>query len=100
MFYRHLLHHIGIEYAILLQIMGDGVLGQKRRLQADFGANPFAFGIRLIRTVITTPTAAELRTEFRALNLIELFDLAPSLVTDSSRHIDFQSYDRHTKLNC
>src|ERR1700734_914218 len=31
MFYRHLLHHIGVEYAILLQIMRNRVLGQKWR---------------------------------------------------------------------
>jgi hypothetical protein len=30
------------------------------------------------------------------LNLIELLDLPPGLVADGSRHIDFQSHDRHT----
>ena len=37
---------IGVEHALLLQIVRHGVLRQKRRLQPDFGANPFALGVR------------------------------------------------------
>src|SRR5258708_35452089 len=37
-----LLYDIGIEYAFLLQIVRDRILGQKRGLKPDFGSNPFA----------------------------------------------------------
>ena len=93
---QQLFHDIGVEHALLLQIMRNGILGQKGRLEPDFGANPFGFGMGFIRRVIAASAAAELRAEVCTLNLIELLDLPPSFVADGSRNIDFQSHDRHT----
>ena len=75
--------------------MRYGILSEKRSLKMDLGSNPFALAVRRIQRVVMSATAAELRTKFSALDLIELLNLAPSLVADGSRHIDFQSYDGH-----
>jgi hypothetical protein len=73
----------------LLEILGDGVLGQERGLEADFGADPFAFGMGSIRRVVAAATAAELGAEVGALDLIELLDLAPGFVADRSGYVNF-----------
>ena len=69
--------------------MRHGVLRQKRRLEPDFGADPFALGVRSVSGMIAASAAAELRAEVGALNLIELVDLAPRLVADRAGDIDF-----------
>ena len=71
--------------------MRDRVLRQKRRLQADFGADPFAFRVRSVWRVVAASTAAELGAEVGALNLIKLLDFAPGGVADGARNIDLQS---------
>jgi hypothetical protein len=58
-----LIHDIGIHYPLLLQVMGDRVLSQQRRLQADFGADPFAFVVGGAGSVVAAAAAAELRAE-------------------------------------
>ena len=68
--------------------MRHGVLRQKRRLQPDFGADPFALGMGSVGRMIAAAAAAELRAEVRALDLIELADLAPGGVADGSGDID------------
>jgi hypothetical protein len=81
--------HISVEHALLLKIMRHGILRQKRSLQPDFGADPFAFAMRRIGSMVAA-TAAELRSEISALNLIELVDLAPCSIADGARHVDFE----------
>jgi len=68
--------------------MGDGVLSQKRRLQADFGADPFAFVVGPVQRMIATAATSELRTEIRALDLVELLDCAPGFIARRARNID------------
>ena len=69
--------------------MRHGILRQKRRLEADFGSNPFAFAVRCIRSVIALASTAILRAEVCALNLIELLDFSSGLIADRSRDVDF-----------
>ena len=82
--------YVCVEHALLLQVVRHGVLRQKRRLQPDFGPDPFSLGMRCVGRMVTASAAAELRTEVCALNLIELLDLAPSGVADGAGYIDFQ----------
>jgi hypothetical protein len=86
---------IGIQYAFLLQVVRHRVLRQKRRLEADFSADPFAFGVRRIRRMVAAAPTAILRAKVGALNLIELLDLFPGLVADCSRDVDFELQNRH-----
>src|SRR5712692_4474307 len=97
--HRRLLHDIGVEHTLLLQIIRNCILRQKRRLEPDFGSDPFPLGVGSIRGVIATATTAKLRAEVGALNLVKLLDLTPGLVAGSSGHIDFQSYDRHPETH-
>src|ERR1035441_9494765 len=103
-----LLYDIGVEHALLLQIMRNGILGQKWRLEPDFGSDPGAFGISVPpcfawrhgrggrgHMAWEESAAAELGTEVGALNLIELLDLAPGFVAYRTGYVDFQSHDRH-----
>ena len=89
------LHHIGVEHALLLEVMGHCVLRQKWSLEANFGPNPFAICVGLIGRVVAASPTTELRTEICALNLLEVADLAPSLVTDRAGNVDFELQDRH-----
>src|ERR1700691_331172 len=91
----NLFHYIRVEHAILLQVMRNRVLRQKRRQHPDFGSDPFAFSMGRIGRMFAAPAAAKLWSEVRALYLIERLDAAPCLVPYRSRHIDFQSHDRH-----
>src|SRR5579859_24193 len=84
-----LLLHIGVEHTFLLEIVRHSVLSQKRRLQPDFGADPFALGVRSVGRMVAASATSELRTEVCALNLIKLADLAPGSITNSSRDVDF-----------
>lgn len=88
-----LLHHIRIQYAILLEIMGDGVLGQQRRLQADLGAYPFAFAMLSVEWVIATSATSELRAEIRTLDLVKLLHFAPGFIAHRSRYVDLEPHD-------
>jgi hypothetical protein len=95
-YFGSLLHHIGVEHAVLFQIMRNRILRQKRRLNPDLGSDPFSFGVRGAGRVIAAASTAELWTEVRALNLIELLDLAPGLVAHGPGYVDFQSNHHHT----
>jgi hypothetical protein len=81
---------VGVEDALLLQIMRHRILRQKRCLQADFSANPFSLAMGLIGRMLARATAAVLRAEVGALDLIKLPDLAPGFVADGSKDIDFK----------
>ena len=78
--------------------MGHGVLGKKWRLEADFRANPFAFAVRLISGMVATASTSKLRTEVSGLDLLEMLQFAPSLVTDSTGDIDLELQDRHEEF--
>jgi hypothetical protein len=69
--------------------MRDGVLGEERGLEADFGADPFAFGVGSIGGVVAASGAAELGAESGGLDLIELLDLAPGFVGYGARDVYF-----------
>jgi hypothetical protein len=75
--------------------MGDGVLGQERGLDVDFGSDPFAFGVGSVGGVMAASAAAELGAEVGALDLVELVDFAPGFIAYRSGYVDFQFYDWH-----
>ena len=81
---------VGVEDPFLFQVVRHGVLRQKRRLEPDFSADPLALDMRGIGRMIAPSPASELRTEVRALNLIELIDLAPRSVADGTGDIDLE----------
>ena len=83
-----LLYDIGIKYALLFQIVRNGVLGEKRRENADFGSDPFTLGVRGVGRMVAAAAATELGAEVGALDLIELVDLAPDGIADGSGDID------------
>ncbi len=83
--------YIGIEDAFLLKVVRHRVLSEERRLELDFSTNPGAFSVRRIGRSLCQIPAAELWAEAGALNLIELIDLAPGLVTYGAGDIDFQA---------
>jgi hypothetical protein len=85
---RSRLLHIGVEHTLLLKVVGHGVLCQEWGLEADFGADPFAFGVRSVGGMIAASAAAELGTEIGALDLIERADLAPGGIADGAGDID------------
>src|SRR5712671_1862952 len=87
-----LLQDIGVEHALLLQIVRNSILRQKRRLKPDLGSDPFALGMGSIRCVIAAAATAKLRAKVRALNLVKLLNLTPGSVADSSGYVDFQSH--------
>src|SRR5579872_2749290 len=88
-------HNIRVQHPILLQIMRNGILRQKRRLKLNLSPNPFAFIVRGIRRVLAVSAAAILRPKFGALDLVELLDLAPGLIADGAGNIDFEPDSRH-----
>jgi len=83
-----LLHDIRVQHAVLLKVVRNSVLSQKRRLQTDFRPDPFAFGVRRVERVVAASSAAELRTEIRTLDLVKLTDLAPGFVADRAGDVD------------
>src|SRR5215469_4013928 len=87
--------HIGVEDAILFQVVGHRVLGQKRRLQADFGADPFAFAVRLVGCVIAAAPTAKLRPEVGGLDLLEMIEFSPGCIANGARDVDLQLEDGH-----
>jgi len=92
---RSRLFHVGVEDTFLLEIVRHGVLGQKRRLEPDFGANPFTFAMWCAGRMVAASAAAELRAEIGALDLIELADLLPSGVAHRVGHVDFEVQHAH-----
>ena len=82
-----LLRDVGVEHAILFQIMGNGILGEKRRGEPDFGSDPFTLGVRSGGRMIASAAAAELRAEVGALDLVELLDLTPCFVAHGAEDI-------------
>jgi hypothetical protein len=86
---------VGVEHAFLLEIMRHGVLRQKRRLQADFGSDPFAFEVRRVGWMLAGSAAAELRPEFCALDLIKLLEFAPGGIADGAGYVDFEFENGH-----
>src|SRR6185312_1633817 len=90
-----LFQHVGIEHAVLLQIMRNRVLRQQRRLQADFRSHPLAFAVGRVLGVAAGPAAAELRAKSRALNLVKLAQPAPGLVASRPRDVNLQADNRH-----
>src|ERR1700758_3796983 len=95
---RSSLLHIGVEDALLLEVVGHSVLRKEGRLQADFGADPFALGVRSVGRMVAAPSAAELRAEVGALDLVELVDLAPGSIADGSGYVDLEFQDRHETI--
>lgn len=83
------LFHICVKDAFLLHVMRHGVLSEKRCLQPDFGADPFAFGMGSVGRVVAAASAAELWPEVGGLDLVERMDLAPGLVTYCAGDVDF-----------
>jgi hypothetical protein len=89
-FFRSLVDHIRVEHAILLEIMRNGVLREKGRLQPDFGTDPFALRMGDVGCMFTTPaSAAVLRSKAGALKLIELPNLAPRGIASRTRNVNF-----------
>src|ERR1017187_9472196 len=109
-------YDIGVEDALLFQIMRDGVLGEERGLEADFGSDPGAFGVgvpprfalrqaqgRLWRhgrggrghMAWGESAAAELGAEAGGLDLVELGDLLPGFVGYCAGDVNFQFHYRH-----
>ena len=84
-----LLLYVGVEHAFLFQVVRHRVLGQKRRLEPDFGANPFALPMGRIGRMIAASSAAKLWAEVGGLNLVELIDLTPGGIAYRTRDIDF-----------
>jgi len=82
--------YVGDEDALLFEVVGHGVLSQKRGLETDFGSDPFALAVRRAGRMIAASAAAELRTEVGRLDLIKLLDFFPSSVADGAGDIDFQ----------
>ena len=90
-----LFDNIRVHYPFLFQVMGNGILRQQWSLQTDFGANPLAFVMWHIRSVLASAAAAKLRTKRGALDFVILPKLTPSFVANHAGDIDFQSDSRH-----
>src|ERR1700685_382573 len=93
-----LILRVGVQHALLFQVVRNRVLRQKRRRDLNFSANPFAFGVWSVGRMIAASTAAELRAELGALNLIELLDLTPGFIAHRAGDIDLQSNPRHRQV--
>lgn len=93
-----LFDYVGIEDPVLLKVMRDRILREEWRLQADLGADPLPFGMRLVRGVLARPARSELRSKRSALDLIELFEVLPGFVAARAGNVDFESDDSHTNL--
>jgi hypothetical protein len=65
-------------------------LGQKWCLEANFGADPFAFSVGSVGCVITAAAATKLRAKVGGLNLIELANFFPGGIADRARNVDFE----------
>lgn len=90
-----LLNYIRIHHPLLLQVVRDGVLRKQWGLQADFSADPFAFVMRGVRSVVAAAAAAELGAEVGALDFVVLADFAPGFIAECAGDVDFESYHGH-----
>ena len=79
-----------VEDAILLEIVGNGVLGKQRCAQLNLGANPFPICVCGIWPMFALAARAEFGTEGCANDFIELLQVAEGLVTHRARNINFQ----------
>lgn len=84
-----LLDNIGIQHAILFQVVRDRILRQKRRLHADLSPNPFALPVRCVGRMIVWASRAELRTKCSTLNLVELLQFPPGFISDGPSDVNF-----------
>src|SRR5580704_8476745 len=92
---------VGIDHTVLLEVVGNGVLRKQRGLHGDFGADPFAFGMRLSGRVFFGAARAKLRAEGGFLDGIELLEVLPGFVADGAGNVDAESYGGHVAiLNC
>jgi len=91
--------HVCVEHAFLLEVVRHGVLGQKWRLEPDFGTYPLALGMGSVGRMVAAAATAELRAEIRALNLIKLLDLAPGGVANCAGNIDFEFQNGHKSIH-
>jgi hypothetical protein len=87
--------HVGVEHAVLLQIVGDGVLREERGLHCDFSADPLALGMRSIGNMFARPARSKLRPEPGPLDRVELLELFPGLVANSAGDVDAESDGGH-----
>jgi hypothetical protein len=69
--------------------MRDPILGQKRRLHANFSSYPFTLPVWHVSQVMAGTSTAELGTKRCVLDLIELREIAPGFVTDGPGNINF-----------
>jgi hypothetical protein len=68
--------------------MRHRVLREEWGLEADFGPDPFALVVGLIGWMIAAAATAELRPKVGGLDLLEMIELAPSLVAYGARDVD------------
>jgi hypothetical protein len=84
-----------IQHPLLLQIIRDRILREQRCPQPDFRADPFPFRVHRASCVVTQATAAKFMPKLRALDLVELPQVAPCLISHRSRNVDFEPHHRH-----
>jgi len=87
--------HIGIEHAVLFEVVRNGVLGEQGCLQSDFGADPLAFGVRLAERMFAGTAGAELWTEGGFLDWVEVLEICPGFVADCAGDVDAKSNGGH-----
>ena len=68
------------------QLRGNLAVGA----QADLGPDPFSLGMWLIRRMVATSSAAKLRAEVGALDLIEVAKFPPRLIANRTGDVNFQ----------
>ena len=90
---------ICVQDAVLFEVVRNGVLRQKRRLELDFGSHPFSFQMGRSCRMFASSTGAELRAEAGALDFVKLLEISPGLVAYGSGDIDFQLHNGHKKTS-
>lgn len=90
-----LIHRIRIQHTVLFQIVGHCVLGQKWRLQRDFGADPFALCMRDLSGVFADSAGTEPWAKGGSLNFIELAEFLPGFISHRAGDVDLQFHDGH-----
>jgi len=65
------------------------VLGEERRLQANFRADPLSLSMRGGCSVIAQPARSKLRAKVGTLHFIVVIEIPECLVTHSAGDIDF-----------
>jgi hypothetical protein len=92
-----LLDHIGVQHALLLQVVRNGILGEERSLEVDLGTDPLTFAVGLHWQMFTRAAGTELRTKGGGLDLVELLKVRPGFDAPGARYIDFESHRSHEK---